>query len=305
MLKNKLKIAGALGGAGLLLGSVVPVFAEMTSVINASTSVDVSVKTRPVSAEARNEVKTQVKVEVQTERIARGKSHADEEINRRIKALTELKTRVAAMVRVSAAVKATIAAQVDSEISALTSLKAKIDADTEITVLKTDIQSITKSYRIFALIIPEGQIAVMADKIKATADTLSFLGIKLAVRIAAAKTAGKDVTVSEAALADLNVKVADAKVQADAALAITASLTPDNGDEAKFQANKKALMDARVKLRAGEADLKAAHKDAREIVVSLKKEMKVKEKDENEASSTLRVKEKDEASSTVRTEREN
>ena len=285
MSKNQFKILGVIGGAGLLLGSFLPVFAETT--FDANARVEASVKTRPLNAE----VKTQSKMEVSTERITRGKSRADEEIARRIKALTELKVRIGGMVRVSAAIKAAIASQVDSEINNLTSLKAKIAADTELAALKADIQSITKSYRIFALIIPEGHIAVTADKIKTTADMIAALGVKLGARIAAAKTAGKDVSISEAALADLNLKVADAKVQADAAISIIKTLVPDNGDEAKFQANKKALTDARAKLRVGETDLKAANKDARLISQSLKQEMKVR--GEERASTTPKFKDKE------------
>ena len=68
------------------------------------------------------------------------------------------------MVKVSANEKTAIANEVQTEISNLTALNTKIQADTDLTTLKTDIQSITEDYRIFMLVIPQGRIEVAADK---------------------------------------------------------------------------------------------------------------------------------------------
>ena len=87
-------------------------------------------------------------------RITKGKDRADQEITRRITALNDLNTKVQAMARVSANEKTAISAAVASEVANLTTLKGKIDADTDVETLKTDIKSITASYRIFMLVIP-------------------------------------------------------------------------------------------------------------------------------------------------------
>lgn len=203
-------------------------------------------------------------------RISTAKNRADQEIERRITNLTDLNTKVQAMVKVSASEKAAIANEVTTEISNLTSLKAKIDADTDITTLKTDIQSIAKSYRIYMLIIPQGRIQVAADRIDSVADALAAFSVKLQTRISADQAAGSDVSAANTALADLTAKVADAKVQANAAVSETVSLTPDNGDTAKMQANQAALKDARAKIQAAMKDLEAARSDAKQIVQLIK-----------------------------------
>src|SRR5258708_1750371 len=90
-------------------------------------------------------------------------SRGDKEIDRRIAALTDLNTRIQAMQKVTDAFKAGISASITNEINTLTALKAKIDADTDSATLKSDVQSITGSYRVFALVLPQGRIAAFAD----------------------------------------------------------------------------------------------------------------------------------------------
>jgi hypothetical protein len=203
-------------------------------------------------------------------RIEKGKSRADQEINRRIESLTNLKARINSAKRLSADQKTSLSLTLDAQISTLTSLKAKIDADTDIDTLKTDIKSIAGSYRIFLLILPQGRIAAMADGILTLSDSMTALGTKLQTRITAAQNAGKDVSSLQAALTDFNAKIADAKVQAEGAVSDSASLTPDNGDPAKLAANNQALQNARMKLKAGAQDLRVARQDAKTIIMGLK-----------------------------------
>jgi hypothetical protein len=205
-----------------------------------------------------------------TARIEKGKARAKEEIARRVSALGELGDKVNAMARVSAEMKTSIAGTVQSQIASLSSLQAKIEADTDIDTLKADIKSITESYRIFMLILPQGRITTAADSIHITTGTLSTLAGKLGVRITDAQTKGKDVATANTLLADMNVKIADAKVQADAAVSLTATLKPDNGDKTIMDANKKAIKDAQAKLKTAREDLKAARKAAGDIVKALK-----------------------------------
>lgn len=210
---------------------------------------------------------TQARLEA---RITKGKARAQEEIQRRIKRLNELGARTQEMLRVSAEEKTSIAAQVSAQVSALTALGAKIEADADIDTLKADIKSVTKSYRIFALVIPQGHILVAADKIKTTADVFLAFVAKLETRIAQAQAAGKDTARFSATLADAKADIADAKVQAEAAVALVANLSPDNGDKTAMEANETAIHSARAKIQAGYDDLKRARKGAGDIVQGLK-----------------------------------
>lgn len=202
-------------------------------------------------------------------RITKGKDRADQEIDRRINALNVLNSRVQAMTKITSEAKVSINANIQSQITSLSALKARIEADTEIATLKADIQSITKSYRIFTLVIPQGRILVASDKLKSVASDGVTLASKISARIDVAALAGKDVAPLKSALADMQAKLADVHVQADAAVALVQTLAPDEGDAARADANDKALKDARSKVKAGYQDIEDARKNAHKIVKAL------------------------------------
>jgi hypothetical protein len=202
-------------------------------------------------------------------RISDAKSRADQEITRRIAALTDLNSKVEAMAHVSASEKAAISTEAQNEISTLTSLKSTIDAETTIANLKTDIQSITKDYRIFMLVIPQGRIEVASDKIQTVTALYTALAGKLQTRIAAAQTAGKDVTSVESSLSDMNAKIAAANAESQAAVSLVANLQPDQGVQATMQSNETALKNARADVKTAMDDLKTARQDAGSIAKTL------------------------------------
>lgn len=203
-------------------------------------------------------------------RITLAQSRADKEIDRRITALNNQLTRVQAMTKVSATFKASLATAIQGQISDLTSLKAKIDGETDVTSLRADIATITKSYRIFALVIPQGAIAAAADRIGTIGDSMTTLSAALQTRITAAQTSGADVSAMTTLLMDLNAKLADATTQSQAAVSATASLTPDNGDQTVMASNHQALVTARQDIVAAQKDMQTARQDAGKIVVALK-----------------------------------
>lgn len=254
MRKTKISLA-SLAVAGVLLAAAAPAFADTASTSASTTAAG---------------TRAEVKANLQTARVSKGIERANAEIERRISSLNKLAARISGMKKVSDAEKSAISAEVTAEISELSSLKAKIDADKDIETLRADVRSITASYRIYALVIPQGTILAAADRLHTVIDSMSTTGAKVQARITEAQTAGKDVAAMQSAYADFTAKLADAKVQADAAISLVSSLTPDNGDQAKFQANHAALLDARAKIRAGQQDLVAARKDLKTIVQALK-----------------------------------
>jgi hypothetical protein len=232
--------------------------------VNASASV--SVGTTNVNAGVSASATARAKI------IANVQQRADAEITRRITALNALNTRVNAMVRVSADEKASLASTIQSQITLMNNLQAQIATDVTAnttTSLKADVQSITQSYRIFALIIPQGAIVAASDRVQTIASMMTTLSGKLQTRITAAQSAGVDMTTSVSALADMNAKVADANTQAQAAVTETASLQPDNGNATIMASNTAALKDARTKIQASQQDLITARQDAGVIVKAL------------------------------------
>jgi hypothetical protein len=193
------------------------------------------------------------------------KNRAGQEIDRRISALNLLISRLNTMKKLTSDQKTSFVGQIQTEISNLTALKAKIVADTDITILRADIQSIIKSYRIYVVFVPQIHLLGAADVINTTAANFTTIIAKLQTRIDQAKTSGKDTTTMQAAIADMQKKITDAQTQAAAIQAAVATLTPDG-----YPANKTAISNARGLVKTASADLKAARDDAKTIIQALK-----------------------------------
>lgn len=264
-MKTHNTIAGISLLAGILsivsFGSFIPV----ADALGADIKVKAAVSTEGIAS-------TSVKVDAKLQaRIETGKKRAIEEIDRRIAALNNLNVRVEGLVRVKTDEKVLFSNSIKTQVKELEDLKVKISADTDIETLKTDIKSITDSYRIFKFVIPQGHIIATTDSIVTTINMMATVGAKLEARIRTLESSGTDVKALMATLTDMSVKITDAKVQADAAFSLIANLTPDNGDKVKMKANDDALSSARAKIKIARADLEAARKDARKIVTELKK----------------------------------
>ncbi len=257
--------AAALAGGALTL--LVPVVAiAQGSSVDAALNGSATVQTQGASVRAGVQASTTLSAAVMT----RAKAKADSEIDRRIKALTELNTRVQAMTKITVEFKQNLSTNIQAQISGLAQLKAKIDADTDGATLRTDIQTIGQAYRIFMLIMPQARIAAAADREATIINQLAGIGTKLQARIEAAGTAGADVTAMASALADMGTKLASAQAHAQAAIAGSATLNPDQGDAAKMKANTDALQAARKEIEAAHQDLIAARKDVDVILKGLR-----------------------------------
>jgi len=192
------------------------------------------------------------------------RAKADQEITERIGSLNSLGTRVQAMVHLTADEKSAIAGTISSDISSLTALQTKIDADAT-SSLKADIQSITKGERIYMVVEPQILILAAADRAASIGDMFTAFVTKITARLATTPNA-----TASSLLTDLQAKVADAQTQAAAAISETASLQPDNGVASVQTSNTAALKDARSKIKTALSDLKVAYQDAMKIVKALR-----------------------------------
>lgn len=211
----------------------------------------------------RTKVGAQASIEVRRDR-------AIVDIDRRVASLTKLEARIDAMNRISDATKKSLSTTIDAQIKVLNDLKAKIAMTTDEATLKAHIESITKAYRVYMLVMPQATILSAADRITTTADLMTTFGTKLETRIAQADSAGKDVSALESLYADMKVQIAEAKANASTAITLSANLKPDNGDKAVMESNKKAMTEAHAKLKSAQDDLKSARKDAEGIIKGLK-----------------------------------
>jgi predicted nucleic acid-binding Zn-ribbon protein len=142
---------------------------------------------------------------------------ADSKITKATTALTNFETRVAAMKKLSSTELSTITTQLQSQISSLASIKAKIDADTTTAEVKVDVASLKAARLSFALVVPQDRLLTSGDKISTITAQMNTVETKLQARITAAQTAGKSVTAEQTALVDMQAKIADANTQYTAA----------------------------------------------------------------------------------------
>jgi hypothetical protein len=255
-------IATAGVAVAIVAGAALPAFA-LTLGTSATTGVSVNAGIANVNVSATATLAA---------RISDITTRAYKEITRRITALNALNTRVNAMVKLSATEKSNLSTTIQGQVTAMNTLQAQIAADAaadSTSSLKTDVQSITSSYRIFALILPQGTIIAAGDRALTIVDTLTDLGTKLSARITAAQAAGNNVTAASSVLGDFNSKVSDGSTQANAAITEVASLQPDNGNATIMASNSAALKDARSKIQAAQQDFVSARADALTLIKDL------------------------------------
>lgn len=265
-MKNKLPISVVAMVVGMLVAGV----AALPAVAQTSAGVSLTATTTLGGVSAGAGVTVSAKVAA---RIKNLQTRANEEITRRINALNALAGRVAAMKKISSTDQASLSTAITAQITALNTLQAQIATDAaanSTTSLLSDVKSITGSYRIFALVIPQGAIEAAADRVLDVAGTMNTLSAAFSTRITAAQTAGANVTAVNATLADFSAKIAAANMQANAATAEVSVLVPDGGVTAQMQANTAALKDARAKIQAAQQDLMNARADAVSIIAALK-----------------------------------
>lgn len=188
------------------------------------------------------------------------KTRANTEITRRITFLTELSGKLDEIKKLSDTDKASLKSQIQTQIDSLNALKIKIDADTDLTTLRQDVKSILNGYYIFAYFRVKVSLYIAAGRLTTTSDMLNTVYTKLQTRITEEETKGTDVTALKTLLADMLLKITDAKAQYDAAITTLNTL-----DAVSFSKNKSSFIDIRSKLKLGADDLRAAYKDAIKI----------------------------------------
>jgi hypothetical protein len=191
-------------------------------------------------------------------------SRATTEINRRLAALNGLTTKVNAMKRLTSDEKASFDSDITSQISSLTALQTKIAGDSDLTTLKTDVQSIVDSYRIFALYVPKVHILAAADAMTTTATNLAALEPKLQT-LEASITDPTKLSNAQTDYSNFVNEVADATTNINSAISAVINLTPDG-----YPGNKPTLQSAYAEIVSAKSDLAKAVNNGKDIVAQSK-----------------------------------
>ena len=178
----------ALSLIGLMGAGIAPVFAQSVSPV------------ATVTGSAKSGLLANV--------IAKGDGY----ITQRLTTLNGNLTQINDAKRLSADAKTAFTTNVNTDISGLTTLKAKIDADTDLPTAREDVKSIFTTYRVYALFDPQTHLLVAADTMTTTSDMLNDFADKLESRINQASASGS-VANLQTLLADMRAKITDAKTQ--------------------------------------------------------------------------------------------
>ena len=197
-------------------------------------------------------------------------AQADKDISLRVDSLNALSTRVQIMQKISDLEKADIISQIQTQITNLNTLKSKIDSETDIATLNTDLKLVTMNYRVYSLVLPRIQIIAASDRIDTIVSDYLLVSTKLQTRIATLEADGKEVSDLKLVLIDIQNKISDAQLQITAAVNRVSLLMPDEGDQAVMKSNSAALKFSRADIRVATADLQTVRKDIQKILKSVR-----------------------------------
>ncbi len=187
-------------------------------------------------------------------------------IDVRLATLSALKIAVAGATNVTSAHRSTLTALLASDVSGLTALRTKADAETTVAAVRADGRTMVVDYRIYMLVVPKVRFTIAGDteaavitRLTSVHDTLSQVATKLAGQ-------GKNTGPEQAEIADMASKL-DAATTAlngtiDALLAVTPSPDPS--------AMRAAVSPVRDAVHTARNDIKTAIADARTARAGLK-----------------------------------
>ena len=189
----------------------------------------------------------------------------NQEIGRRLNSLNKLESKISAASKLTASDKAYLSAEISGEITGLTTLKGKLDAETTLVAARSDAQSIYTEYRVYYLVVPKVWLVKTADDQLIVESKLATLAQKLQTRIDSAKTSGKNVDNLQNELNDLTKQVSNAQSISSSIEQKVLPLQPSD-----YNSDHTILSGDRDQLKSAHTDNMAAYSDAKNIVNSLK-----------------------------------
>lgn len=183
----------------------------------------------------------------------------------RIKVLNVGINRLKKAKRISDADRNSLISDLQSNIDNLNALKAKIDAETDIEALKSEIKSIFVDFRIFMVVLPRDKGLFVVARLNNAVSKLESVSSQLESVINEFKQAGKDISEVEGYLNTLKSDLANAKSDLDQAKFTFSSMTPEKDEEAH------SMVENGLKfIKAARDNLKDAVNQAKKIISWLK-----------------------------------
>ncbi len=146
---------------------------------------------------------------VSPDTLAAAKDRVNLSVDRGLAALDVVATRTAADPSLTATEHATVDADVSAARAALNGLKTKVDGETTLAAVRSDVKAARAAAKADPAIV-QAQLLARIDAGTAVIDRINTTVPRLQIRLQKAQTAGKDVSKAQAALTDLQAKAADA-----------------------------------------------------------------------------------------------
>jgi hypothetical protein len=185
-------------------------------------------------------------------------------IQRRLNELDRLTALVNGAKHPTSANRSALLSKLSADRSGLESLDTKIQADSDATTLRSDLQSIVTAYRIYVLVAPQVHIVVASDRVAAFVSLGDTIAGKIQAAIDKAKGNGKDVKAAQAALNDMKKQLQAASAAIAGIASKVIALTPSG-----YPGNRSTLISARNSILTARAHLVKARADAHAAVSAL------------------------------------
>lgn len=128
-------------------------------------------------------------------------------IQNRLTSLNKVLTRLQGDKKLSASEASSLTTDVQTDISGLTALKAKIDADTDVTTARADVKSIITNYYVYAMFEPKMRLLITINNLQTISSNVQTLVPQIQKIIDSFKSQGKDVTQLQSLLDDVNTQL--------------------------------------------------------------------------------------------------
>ncbi len=132
---------------------------------------------------------------------------ADTLITNRIDSLNKLSTRVTNDTKLTTDQKTNLLGQIQTSITGLTTLKAKINADVDTQTALTDGKQIFTNFRIYEIFEPKMRLLIMLNNLQTTTSKIQAITPQIQKLISDLQAQGKDVTQLTTLLTDINAQL--------------------------------------------------------------------------------------------------
>jgi len=212
----------------------------------------------------------QEKYQTATSANAEGKVAALKELGKilienRIQLLTNLQNSVNNMSVAKDQDKTDLIADISQNMVDLSTLRARMEAETTAESLKSDIREITETYKIYSVVAPRDLGESLVYRGRFILGKLKAIQEKIQTFIDDKKAEGVDTATLEVSMKEVTNKLIDAESQMNIALEKFKAMTPANSATAKT-----SRAEGKVAMKKAKDDLNAAHILLKEIVESLK-----------------------------------